>query len=258
MVADLDDAVFAGWLQARAQQVARETVRGEAAKLLALWRWCSEPRRGWVLAPEITAPEQFIQVPQALDATQLRSLWQCAASLQGSVGDVPASIYWPALLYMLWDTSERITPVHRFSREDLQGRWLTVYPHSRKGRVKFGRAYKISRAGAAAIRKLLAATPVNQPFQLLSTNALYKQFRRIRATAEMPQWCTFHTIRRSHASHLTAAGGDARQSLGHSSDAVTDRSYRDPRICAGGSRQPSDLLFDPLGWWHRMWARWSG
>lgn len=47
-------------------------------------------------------------------------------------------------------------------------------------------------------------------------------------------WAPFHLIRRSHASHLTVVGGDARQSLGHSSEAVTDKSYRDPRITNRG------------------------
>jgi integrase len=51
----------------------------------------------------------------------------------------------------------------------------------------------------------------------------------------------FHALRRSFASHLDAAGGSAREALGHSSERVTSR-YLDPRITQAGRPAPSELL----------------
>ena len=45
----------------------------------------------------------------------------------------------------------------------------------------------------------------------------------------MPEWMRIHRIRRSTASYIKAAGGDAPSQLGHSSSTVTAR-YFDPRI----------------------------
>jgi integrase len=97
------------------------------------------------------------------------------------------------------------------------------------------------------LRELIESCGVDHPFELLTKDALYKRFRRIRLLAGLPGWATFHTLRRSHASHLVAAGGNARQSLGHSTDAVTIRSYLDETICRS-KKAPSDLLFNPLSW----------
>jgi integrase len=53
----------------------------------------------------------------------------------------------------------------------------------------------------------------------------------------------FQRIRRSHATHLHIAGGDATASLGHSSDSITRRHYLDVRLL---SRQSAEkLLFRP-------------
>jgi integrase len=249
-VGDFEDLVFSRWLEIRSLEVARETLRGEAAKLLSLWRWCSEPRRAWVLPPEVRSPESYYRVPQSLTHEQLTMLWRYISGLTGRIESVRESTFWLALLGVLWDSAERIGAIRQMHRSDLDGRTLAVYPSQRKGRRKFGRTYKLSRSSSGSLRELIEAAGVEHPFELLTKDALYKRFRRIRLLAGLPGWVTFHTLRRSHASHLTAAGGDARRSLGHSSEGVTDRCYRDPRIADRGS-QPSDLLFNPLPWWRR-------
>ena len=249
LIGDLEDVQFSRWMESRCQQVARETLRGEAAKLLAVWRWAAMPKRAsWgVLAPEIQSPESFYTVPRALTRKQLRTLFRYVSQMDDYIVLIPSNIYLLALLYLAWDTSERIGALLKFERGDLNGRWLTVYPGNRKGRIKYGRTYKLRRSTVRHLNRLLGYTNANKPFQLVKAATLYKRFRRIREAAGLPQWTTFHSIRRSHASHLHAAGGDARQSLGHSTDAVTIRSYLDPTLCQKG-KAPSSLLFDPLGW----------
>jgi integrase len=252
-VGDFEDLAFSRWLEGRSQEVARETLRGEAAKLLSLWRWCSEPRRGWVLPPEVRSPESYYAVPRSLTREQLTTLWRFVARLDGRIETAKESTFWLALLGVLWDSGERIGAIRRMRCSDLEGRTLAVYPAQRKGRRKFGRTYQLSRSSSGRLRELIESCGVDHPFELLTKDALYKRFRRIRLLAGLPQWTTFHSIRRSHASHLVAAGGNARQSLGHSTDAVTIRSYLDPRIAFAG-KSPSSLLFDPLGWWGWLWG----
>jgi integrase len=55
----------------------------------------------------------------------------------------------------------------------------------------------------------------------------------------------FYSLRRSFASHLAAAGGDAREGLGHSSESVTRR-YLDPRVTNAG--KPADWQMLPRIW----------
>lgn len=52
----------------------------------------------------------------------------------------------------------------------------------------------------------------------------------------------FHALRKSHASYLEAAGGDATESLGHSNRRLTQTVYLDASIC--GDKQWADLLPD--------------
>ena len=67
-----------------------------------------------------------------------------------------------------------------------------------------------------------------------SMHAIYHHVDQIMERAGLPHgpgtkdW-KFHLLRRTHASHLAAAGGNAQQSLGHASSRTTDR-YLSPRI----------------------------
>jgi hypothetical protein len=59
-------------------------------------------------------------------------------------------------------------------------------------------------------------------------------------------------IRRTHATHLYIAGGDATQSLGHESDAMTRTYYLDKSQIR--THHPADLLTVGLlrRWWRKM------
>jgi integrase len=242
---DLNDLTYAKFVDWRKPNVAHETLRGDCNKLLALWRWCSTGKRRWVEPPEVKAPDPSWRLPKALDKEQLERLWEVASVYPKLVGTLPGNVVLTALLYTLWDTSERIGAVHQIHREniDLKGAWLFVEPDTRKG-GKEGRLYKIRPATVAALEKLLLIYEGEQPFAECALNNYYKHWPYLRSEAELPKWATPHTIRKSHASHLTRLGGDARLSLGHCTDAVTNRHYIDRRI-AGDGKQPCDLLFDP-------------
>jgi len=252
-LADLNDVTFSRYVAWRLARVSHETVRGECHKLIALWRWASGGKRRWIDPPEVKAPAPVHRLPLALDREQLEALWQAARYYPRMVGVLPGNVVLTALLYVLWDSSERIGAVYQIRRDliDLKRGWLTIEPETRKGHTQ-GRLYKIRAATVAALTRLLAVADGPLPFAEVSLNAYYKHLPYLRESAGLPRWVTWHTLRKSHASHLVAAGGDARASLGHSSDAITVRHYLDARIASTG-RQPCDLLFDPghRHWWQR-------
>lgn len=254
-LADLNDLTYARFVAWRQPKVSQETLRGDCCKLLALWRWCAGGKRRWLDPPEVKAPQPAYRLPKALDREQLERLWKVAALYPQRIGTLPGNVVLTAWLYVLWDSSERIGAVHQIRRDniDLVRGWVMIDPECRKN-AKQGRLYKIRPATVAALRKLLAVYAGECPFAECSLSNWYKHWAVIRNEAGLPRWATPHTIRKSHASHLVASGGDARASLGHSSDVVTNRHYIDQRI-AGDGKHPSDLLFDPgppPGWWRRF------
>lgn len=254
IVGDLCDLTYARYVEYRKPKVQHETLRGECNKLLALWRWCAGGNRRWIDAPEVKAPLPNFRLPKALEREQLERLWKVAAIYPRLVGTLPGNIVMLALLYVLWDSSERIGACHKIQRDniDLKRGFIMVEPESRKG-GRQGRLYKIRPATAKALNRLLAIYDGPLPFAECSLTNLYKHFPYLRAEAGLPRWVTFHTLRKSHASHLVAGGGDARLSLGHSSDVITNRHYLDPKITGKGN-QPCDILFDPgqQSWWKRV------
>lgn len=256
IVADLNDVTFVKFREWRQAKVAHDTLRGECCKLLALWRWCASGKRRWIDEPEVDAPGQQYRAPQALDEKQLARLWYAAQHYRYRMGPVPGSVYLTALLYTLWDTSERIGAVHRIEADmvDLHKLWVTVPPSIRKG-GKQGRAYKIRQATADAIARLREVYDGPTVFGAVDLRTVWHCFGHLRIAADLPRKTTPHTLRKSHASHLERLGGDARASLGHGSEATTSRHYLDPTITSRG-KQPADLLFDPgrpadRPWWRR-------
>ncbi len=65
----------------------------------------------------------------------------------------------------------------------------------------------------------------------------YQLYRDLLIRAGLPsnRYCKPQRLRRSHASWLQAAGGDATASLGHQSPAVTRRAYLDASIISPGA-----------------------
>ena len=78
-----------------------------------------------------------------------------------------------------------------------------------------------------------------------SEHWLYKTYKRMLKSARLPvgRGDAFHRMRRSVASHMAAGGFDATEALGHSSSAITKKSYLDPTIV--GVAVPSQVLFRP-------------
>jgi integrase len=90
-------------------------------------------------------------------------------------------------------------------------------------------------------------------FLRMDRSAYYKHLYTILKLAGMPcdRRCSFHKTRRTHATHLYIAGGDATQSPGHESDAMTRGYYLDTSQIR--TQHPADLLV--VGWVRRWWRK---
>lgn len=240
---DLCDETLARYTGHRiAEGKSRATIRGEVAKLLALARFAAKRRYidAWPTFKPPKAPER---AALAWTKAELDRLFQ-AAALTGPVGNVPGVVWWGALFSCCWDSGERIGALLDldWSGVDLESAWIYLPAEVRKGQAQ-DRVYKIAEDTCRRMSLLPRShPPFHWPYH---RSTLWNRFDKLLARAELPhdRRSKFHRIRRSTASHYAAAGGDATELLGHSSRALTRKSYLDPRIC--GPTPAVDLLFRP-------------
>jgi integrase len=241
-LADLEDLQVARFLTHRGEAVSAHSVERERNGLLALWRLAAD--RGLLkLRPCVPGEPLPERVPRAFTVDELHRLAAVCRKQPGSVGEVPAAIFWLALLAVLLESGERVHAILHTPRDGWASPWLHVPAHVRKGRAR-ARAYELSPMTAALLDTaaqhggpLLLAWPYDQA-------TLYNRWKRIAVAAGLGSGreVMFHALRRTCASHLAAAGVDATAYLGHSSDSITRRHYLDPRIVHGSARRPIDHL----------------
>lgn len=240
-VADFDDLVVSQFLLHRAQTLAPDSVARERSGLVALWNVANA--RGLValrpcVAPELT-PEK---TPRALTEEELRRLYVSATMEKGWIGPIEAKVFFPALIVVDFETSERIGALLKCPREGWQRPTLIVPAHVRKGKRKY-RDYVLSEEASDmldAVSRHQFPTLFHWPY---SFTAIYKRWHNITRRAGLGEGrdVQFHVLRRSTASHLDVAGGDAQKQLGHSSRRLTQK-YLDPRITGRKQVAPWQLL----------------
>ena len=214
------------------------------AQLVALWTFAA--KRGLVATyPTIGKYREFKREPIAWTKDQLRTLFTACSRQSGMIGEVPASLWWLALLSLLWDTGLRIGAVLKMQwhqvdfergfvlvlaeqQKDHEDQWFRLHAHTlmllRRMRRKEGCVFHWPK----------------------SHGRLYLAYGAILRQAGLPSTRRdkFHKIRRSVASWFEAAGGNATELLGHSCRQVT-RVYLDGTIT--GRTHAADLLFRPDG-----------
>jgi integrase len=255
-VADLTDEELARYIvQRRTQGRAASTIDGEVAKLLALKRYAA--LRGLSTQPILRFAKTPPPTPVAFLRWQLRKLWRAAYAADVAIGAVPGCIFWPALLDVLWDSGERIWSVYSLDRGDidLHMRWVTLRDRKGQGRVMHKR---LRRRTVRSLGRLIQAHEQEKVFGVVSLATIYNQYEVLLAKAGLPtdRHSKFHCLRKSHASYLHVRGGNSRESLGHTTEAITIKHYHDPRIVI--ANQPADILFSPFGFWDRIlcWFGW--
>jgi integrase len=274
LLADFTEGNIAEYIRYR-HAVGRSprTVEREASKLCTLWRWAG--KRGWCERPMVSVTKCKPATPTAYTTEEWDRVLQAAENyetpLRGHHGfagrktELPGWLVMSALIKMLFETGERFgaTLQVRWSDIDLRRRIVTFRSATRKGGVKADdNVQRISRKTLwllNQLRPLCAQLPREAlqedfVFPQMDRTAYYKHLQRVLQVAGMPydRRCSFHKIRRTHATHLYINGGDPTQSLGHESDAMTRAYYLDKSQIV--TRHASDLLTVGLlrRWWRKL------
>lgn len=247
LVSDLSVERIAGlmvWLRDGRRRLTPAGVNGRRHRLGALWRWCAS--RGWILPPTyIPLAVEPQRIPQAWTEEELRQLFWAASVCHGSYDGIPLKIWWPAFLGVLWDTGERTAAILASEWKNLRSDGVLYVPAAiRKGQRR-DMVYRLHTDTLTALSLVKAARFPGPSFPIFGTGdatGFYYKYARLLKIAGLPggRLNGPHKMRRSFATYVKKMGGDATAALGHSSDAVTRRSYLDPTICEAS---PNENLF---------------
>jgi integrase len=243
-----DDSLSAilRWLtSARSQSPV--TANGSMQCLSALWRWCRDrdlPIRG---GPTVRPLREPIRTPRAWSVAELDRLCAAADASIGSIGGMPARTWWLTLFALVMDSGCRSSELLALDWAwiDWERGWIYVPAECRKGQRR-DEAYGLRPDTLSWLAK------IRQPQgQILGWGdrhiSLYHlRWNELLTRAGLPngRYNQAQKLRRTFATLLTVAGGDATAALGHASRATTLRSYLDPSVCR--TRHADLIPFHPL------------
>jgi integrase len=243
----LTDLTVARFLAGRERETCRATAARDRVQLLALWRYAARKRMkasdGTLLDfPEVPIMRAPARVPVAYTSEDVALLIREARRFTGTIAGIPEGDWWSSLLLCLWESGERINAVmHTKWREvDTAGRRITFRAETRKNQTR-----DIDRQISPTLAAWLSGR-IQSPNALVwpwdrNPCLLWKRLQGIASRARV-QYRGFHGIRRAAVSYAEAACPGAGQKLAdHSSPAITQKSYLDPRIVPQGPSAP-DLL----------------
>ena len=253
---DLDDLVVAGFLRWRAvtphrgRKCSAASVAKDKCQLVAMANFAAKKRMrksNGELVEFLSLPRgrPIRHAPQAYTLDEVRRLILLARTRDGQVAGHPAGWWWSTLIQTAWETAERIGALLalRWADVDFDARTVLFRAETRKGR-----SHDLLRPITPNLADALRPE-VREPDELVWPWDR-KQYTSI--------WCSlkllckragvrgtgFHRLRKSSASYLAAAGGDATEHLGHAKPEVTRQHYLDRRITQ--TRTAVDFL-PPLG-----------
>lgn len=231
---------FLRWL-VEVEGVKAITANGYVKQVKALWTWLAK-KRIVEMFPTVEKLKEPEPTPVAWTEDELQQLMSACRECVGFVGPVLANLFWVAFHCVLFDTGERTGAMLELKWQwlDWKSGHLTVPGEFRKGRVK-AMVYKLKPATVKALRAI--AKPQRERIFELGHNGplnpesfsqvFYPKYKSLVKGAGLP-WVPRQSgpqkMRRSFASHIEAAGGNATKALKHRDRRVTEDSYLDPRI----------------------------
>jgi integrase len=212
--------------------VRARTANGYVKQLKAMWNWLAKKRvvDRFPTVDKLKEPEP---TPMAWSREDLNKFMAACDEQVGMIAGVLANHWWVAFHRVLWDSGERTGAMFALKWDwlDLKSGHLSVPGEFRKGRQK-SMVYKLKSSTLDALRRIRKPDR-----ELIFANdhlsMFYHRYRQILKDAGLPyvphksgpqKW------RRSFASHIEAAGGNATRALKHRDRRVTEDSYLDPKI----------------------------
>lgn len=243
-VDDLDDLTIAKFLRWRAvtpqpgrRVISPASLAKDSAHIRTLWNWCARKRMkrsdGELLEfPDYKRPVVPKPRPVAYTHDELQRLIQAARHRKGYIGDVPAPWYWTTKIMAMFQTGERVGAVLaiRWREVDLPRKSLTFLAATRKGhRETITRAISSQLCEIMAMQQRPADRLVWPWLEERKMGSAYGSMKLLCQAAGVP-YHPFHSIRKSTASYLKAAGISAKKQLGHASEEMAENHYYDERI----------------------------
>lgn len=242
-LADLTDQNVAGmlaWLVDSGRSV--RTANNRRDYLLAFWRWLNRHghTKRWPDVDKLVEPHV---IPQAWTTEQLGRLMKASGERTGRICDIEASVWWSAIHNFWWDSGERTGATLQIKLADYDATTGELFVPAEIRKTPVDRRYMLTDPTRAELSKMLKPDR-DLLFPIPGCVAtFYHHYTVLLKSAGLP--FTRHDkpqkMRRSFASHLEAAGGNATEALGHSARSVTERSYIDPSIVQ--KPPPNRLLF---------------
>ena len=211
-----------------------------------LWKYLNA-RRVVDTLPTIDPPVEPVRIPRAWTKAELDALWDTLMRLPGEICGIPASLWFLTLHLGMWNTGERISAMLMTEWRDVDfgTRHVVIRAETRKG----GREDNLGRFSPQTMAylrmMLLPERRLIWPQPSRGWN-IWGIEKRILKAAGLPyhgREFSFHTMRKSVASHVKAAGGNPQDALGHYDARLTQQIYVDPRIAP--KQFASDVLFHP-------------
>lgn len=244
---NLNDDDLCGFLAYRlAQGRAQHTVDKERSKILAIANYAARKRHiaDFVDVPTIKPADI---TPRCWGRAELDTLLSACAGEGGLIGAAPASLWWTALHLLFLHTGERTSAALAIRWEWLDAAgWLTIPAEVRKGGKKAATYFMPP--------VVLQAVEALRPFTTLfgtvfaipwarghKSGTFYRRYTNLLERAGLPtgrRWKP-QCLRRTFATYLESAGGDATDALGHTSRRVTTESYLDPTL---NPREPASKI----------------
>lgn len=215
------------------------TANKERSQLLAIWRYAAQ--LGLISRwPTVLPEKQPERAPKAWLLEDVTKLLKTIQALDGSVGSVPARLWWLGLIYVCLDTGERIGAVKQATWDMLEHGWLLIPAEHRKG-GKRDRRYRLSEDTLQVLEKMRPyCTREIFPWPYTATY-LWNRYDKILQKAGLPHGPKdkFHRCRKTLGSVAYAAGLDPQEVLDHSSRRVS-QAYLDARFTR--TTAPSTIL----------------
>lgn len=233
----------AGWLVKKGRQPA--TANRFIRHVAALWRFAAQDESVHHIIKPVTKLRKHKEpkrVPEAWAPDQFNSMVEVAGRLDGMVGEVPASIFWPCLLLTCYWTGVRISALMSLRVADVDLENCTIKFTAETQKHFADQVFYIPQDLVDLIKQL---NPASRGHDLLfgdwpkdrtgvwGWKYLNQEFGRIAKKAGLATGWRYkwHMVRRTVATQVCAAAGKsaAQSLLGHASASTTVR-YLDPRF----------------------------
>jgi integrase len=248
-LADCTDVVLGRYLRwlVEVRGVKPQTANMYGKRIKAIWNWAA--RKHLVNQfPTIGNLPVAERDPVSWTEEELRALLKACGKQSGKIGSLRASDFWTAFHLVLWDGGERTGAMLaiQWSWIDFKRGYLTVPAEFRKGRIKPA-TYHLKPPTIAALKRIRGPereAVFEWPFCVGTFQNKYRKLIESAGLRYVKRQTTPQQMRRTFASHLEAAGGNATKALKHSDRRCTEKSYLDPKIV---DKMPDNERLFPLG-----------